>query len=54
MGADVLAMLFILTETFFEQNFIFIGTQSGFGAIMSIYSTHRENDERFIPFEDVK
>ena len=38
----------MLTQKFLEQNFIFIGTQSGFGAIMSRYSTHRENDERFM------
>jgi len=43
-----------MTRQLFEQNFIFVGTQSGFGTIISRYPTHLDNDERFMPFEDMK
>jgi hypothetical protein len=39
-----------MTRQLFEQNFIFVGTQSGFGTIISRYLTHLDNDERFMPF----
>jgi hypothetical protein len=37
----------------FEQNFIFIGTQSGFGTIISRYPTHLDDDERFMSFKNI-
>ena len=42
-----------MTRQLFEQNFIFVGTQSGFGTIISRYSTHLDSDERFMPFENM-
>ena len=37
-----------LTLEFFEENFIFVGTRSGFGAIISRYPKHLDNDKRFV------
>ena len=33
-----------LTRKFFKENFVFVGTQSGFGAIMSKYPQHKDTD----------
>ena len=43
-----------LTLKLFEENFIFVGTQSGFGTIINRYPTHLDNDKRFMPFEAIK
>ena len=37
-----------MTRQLFEQNFIFVGTQSGFGTIISRYPTHLDDDDRFV------
>ena len=42
----------LLTTKFFEQNFTFVGTRSGFGAIISRYPTHLDNDRRFMSFRN--
>lgn len=38
----------LLTTEFFEQNFVFVGTRNGFGAIIGRYSNHLDTDRRFI------
>lgn len=43
-----------ITRQLFEKNFVFVGTQSGFGTIISRYPTHLDNDKRFMPFEVVE
>tara|TARA_R100000008_G_scaffold47035_1_gene27807 strand:+ start:10280 stop:11002 length:723 start_codon:yes stop_codon:yes gene_type:complete len=38
----------LLTSKFFEQNFVFVGTRNGFGAIIGRYPNHLDTDSRFI------
>ena len=40
-----------LNLQFFKENFVFVGTRSGFGAIMSRYPKHLDNDKRFMTSE---
>tara|TARA_R110000824_G_C15203254_1_gene675878 strand:- start:966 stop:1691 length:726 start_codon:yes stop_codon:yes gene_type:complete len=38
----------LLTSRFFEQNFVFVGTLNGFGAIIGRYPNHQDEDPRWM------